>query len=452
MSTVTNAADATKDPREIRRVVTSSFIGSTIEFYDFILYATAAAIVFGPVFFSTLDPLLATIASYLTFAAGYLARPIGGIVFGHFGDRIGRKRMLMVSLTVMGVASMLIGLVPPVEVWGAFLLLLLRMVQGIAIGGEWGGATLMALEHSSTSKRGFAASFANAGGPAGAFLGTAALALFALLPQDQFLAWGWRIPFLFSGALLVIGLYIRSRVSESPVFTAALQIAEATKARRPKVPIAQVFRRPGALLTVGLVGMSSFVLQAMFSTFTVGFAVESGFDRSSALWAFAVSQLIAAFTIPAAAALSDRIGRKPVMLGGLVLTGVLAFPLFALVATAQAWAVYLAFILALPLCQSLMFGPMAAFLAENFATSSRYTGASLGYQLAALLGAGFTPAIASTIFAAGGGDVTGVVWFLIGMCAISLVVLVVFGRESRHVIIDESRSEEPVVAPQTVGA
>ena len=187
MSTVTNAADATKDPREIRRVITSSFIGSTIEFYDFILYATAAAIVFGPVFFSTLDPLLATIASYLTFAAGYIARPIGGIVFGHFGDRIGRKRMLMVSLSVMGVASVLIGLVPPVEVWGAFMLLLLRVVQGIAIGGEWGGATLMALEHSSKSKRGFAASFANAGGPAGAFLGTAALALFALLPEDQFL-------------------------------------------------------------------------------------------------------------------------------------------------------------------------------------------------------------------------------------------------------------------------
>lgn len=449
MATVTNAADTAKDPKEIRRVITSSFIGSTIEFYDFILYATAASIVFGPVFFSTLDPLMATVASYLTFAAGYLARPIGGIVFGHFGDRLGRKRMLMVSLTVMGVASMLIGLVPPIEVWGAFMLLFLRLVQGIAIGGEWGGATLMALEHSSAAKRGFAASFANAGGPAGAFLGTAALALFALLPQDQFLDWGWRIPFLLSGALLIVGLYIRSRVAESPVFTAALEVAE-KKRSQEKIPVMQVLRRPGTLITIGLVGMAAFVVQAMFSTFVINYAVQTGTDRSSALWAFAVSQLIAAFTIPAAAALSDRLGRKPVMMGGLVLSGALAFPLFSLVATGETWAVYLAFIIALPIGQSLMFGPMAAFLAEGFGTSSRYTGASLGYQLAALLGAGFTPVIASSIFAAGGGNIAGVVWFLIGMCAISAVVLAVFARESRHAVIDDARTGTPETADQAV--
>ncbi len=452
MATVTNAADTAKDPKEIRRVITSSFIGSTIEFYDFILYATAASIVFGPVFFSTLDPMMGTIASYLTFAAGYLARPIGGIIFGHFGDRLGRKRMLMVSLTVMGVASMLIGLVPPIEVWGAFMLLLLRLVQGIAIGGEWGGATLMALEHSSTSKRGFAASFANAGGPAGAFLGTAALALFALLPSEQFLAWGWRIPFLLSGVLLIVGLYIRSRVAESPVFTAALDLAAVARRKRPQIPVMQVLRRPGTLITIGLVGMAAFVVQAMFSTFVIGYAVQTGTDRSVALWAFAVSQLVAAFTIPAAAALSDRLGRKPVMMSGLVLIGVLAFPLFGLVATGQSWGVYAAFLLALPLCQSLMFGPMAAFLAENFATSSRYTGASLGYQIAALLGAGFTPALASTIFAAGGGAIGGVVWFLIGMCAVSLVVLAVFARESRHVVIDEAADDASTPATPAVAA
>ncbi|WP_344782530.1 MFS transporter [Microbacterium kribbense] len=426
------------DQTQVNKVIVSSFFGSTIEFYDFILYATATATVFVPVFFSTLNPLLAIVASYLTFAAGYVSRPLGGIIFGHFGDRIGRKRMLLVSMSVMGAVSVLVGLVPAIPMWGALMLLVLRLVQGIAIGGEWGGAALMSLEHAQTSKRGFAASFANAGGPAGAFLGTAALALFALLPQDQFLSWGWRVPFLFSVVLLAVGLYIRSQIAESPVFVAAMKAAESQKSLTRSLPIAQVLRRPRALIVIGLVGAGAFVIQALFSTFGLTYAVGAGVDRPVALWAFAFSQLFAAVAIPAFGALSDRVGRKPVMLAGYIGMAVLAFPLFWALAAGTTWLVFAVFLVALTILQSLTFGPMAAFLAENFGTTSRYTGASLGYQLAALIGAGFTPVIASTIFASSGGAIEGVIWFLIAGCAVSAIVLGFFTKESRHVEIDDT--------------
>nr|WP_127127987.1 MFS transporter [Georgenia sp. SYP-B2076] len=417
---------------EARKVVLSSYLGSTIEFYDFILYATASSIVFGPVFFANLDPLVGTAASYATFATGYLARPIGGIVFGHFGDRIGRKRMLMLSMTIMGLASFLVGVVPPVETWGAVMLVALRAIQGIAIGGEWGGAALMSLEHADDRRRGLAASFANAGGPSGAFLGTAALALVALMPRDQFLAWGWRLPFLFSLVLLVIGLYVRSKISESPVFKAALA-AEETKEQVKKVlPLAQVLKKPRTVLSVGLAGVGGFTIQATFSTFAITYAVAHGVSESHGLWAFALSQLVAAVTIPVFASLSDRVGRRPVMLAGVVGMALLAYPIFLLLGTGSFALVMLGFLVALPLLQALTFGPMAAFLAENFSTTSRYTGASLGYQMASLLGAGFTPLIVASIFAASGGQITSVLWFLIPMCALSALALVFLTRESRH--------------------
>ena len=212
--------------KEARRVVLSSYLGSTIEFYDFLLYATAAALVFPHVFFAGLDPLAATVASYGTFAAGYIARPLGGVIFGHFGDRLGRKKMLILSTLIMGVASTLIGLIPSGAVigsWGAIILVTLRLMQGVAIGGEWGGAALMALEHAEPKKRGFAASFVNAGAPTGSALGTFVMGLFASLPEDQFLSWGWRVPFLLSAALLIVGLVIRAKISESPIFAAAVE-------------------------------------------------------------------------------------------------------------------------------------------------------------------------------------------------------------------------------------
>lgn len=428
--------------RELRRVVASSFIGSTIEFYDFILYATASALVFGPVFFSQLEPQFAIVASYLTFAAGYVARPIGGILFGHFGDRIGRKKMLVASMTIMGVVSVLIGLVPPIETWGALMLLVLRALQGVAIGGEWGGAALMSLEHAGKNNRGFAASFTNAGAPFGAFLGTAALGLFALLPEEQFLSWGWRIPFLFSAALLVVGLYIRLKVSESPVFREAQAKAKAKAGERPKLPLMEILRRPKSLLVVGLAGVGGFAIQAMFSTFAISYSEQHGTSPSVALWAFAFSQLFAAVTIPAFAMVSDRIGRRPVMATGLILMAIFAFPIFWLLSQGSNLLTVVAFLIALPLFQSMTFGPMAAFLGESFGTNARYTGASLGYQIASLLGAGFTPALVASIYAAQGGDVTGSVWYLIGLCVLSTLVILLFVRESGRLDI-RTHEREP---------
>lgn len=422
--------DSPERKRELRRVITSSFIGSTIEFYDFILYATASALVFGPVFFSQLDPQFAIVASYLTFAAGYVARPLGGIIFGHFGDKVGRKKMLLASMTIMGVVSVLIGLVPPIETWGAIMLLVLRALQGIAIGGEWGGAALMSMEHAGKKNRGFAASFANAGAPFGAFLGTAALGLFALLPEEQFLSWGWRIPFLFSAALLIVGLYIRLKVSESPVFQEAQAKAAQAKVAKPKVPLVEILRRPKTLLIVGFAGIGGFAIQAMFSTFAISFAEEHGTAPSVALWSFAFSQFFAAITIPAFAALSDRLGRRPVMVTGYVLMAAFAFPVFWMLAQGSTVLTVAAFMISLPLFQAMTFGPMAAFLGESFGTMSRYTGASLGYQIASLLGAGFTPAIVASIYAAQGGVINGPAWYLIAACILSALVLIFLVKES----------------------
>lgn len=430
-ATVSAESSPATDKRQFRRVALSSYLGSTIEFYDFILYATASSLVFGPVFFAGMDPLLATFASYLTFATGYLARPLGGVIFGHFGDRVGRKKMLVISMTVMGSASVLIGLVPAIPIWGAVALLVLRAVQGIAIGGEWGGAALMSMEHAGPKNRGLAASFANAGGPAGAFLGTAALALFALLPEEDFLSWGWRIPFLFSVVLLILGLYIRAKIQESPVFEAAQEM-EAKKADKKRaVPVLEVLKRPRILLVVGVAGMAAFVIQALFSTFAITYAAGNGITRSEGLWAFAICQLLATASIPAFAALSDRVGRRPVMLTGLVLGGAAIYPVFGMLGSGSFGLVVLAFIIQLTVCQAMAFGPMAAFLGENFGTTSRYTGASLGYQLASLLGAGFTPVIVSGMYAAQGGSITGVIWYAIIMCAVSALVLIFLTKESR---------------------
>ncbi|HEY5852644.1 MAG TPA: MFS transporter [Aldersonia sp.] len=416
---------AVRNPREVRRVVLSSYLGSTIEFYDFLLYATAAAIVFAPVFFSNLSPVAGAIASMGTFAVGYLARPIGGVIFGHFGDRHGRKSMLLISMTMMGVASFLIGLVPPASMigsWGAICLVVLRLTQGIAVGGEWGGAALMSLEHVGGKGRGFAASFTNAGAPTGSLLGTVALAIVALLPEDDFLSWGWRIPFLLSAVMLVVGLYVRLKVSESPLFAEAAKKDETTK---KTLPLLSILKRPRNLLLVAFGCMAAFGIQTMFTTFAIGFAVNSGITRTQALVAFAICQFFAIFTLLGFARLSDRLGRRPVMLFGLAAFAVLIYPILSLLSSGSFALVVVAFLLGFPLCQSATYGPMAAYIAEQFGTSARYTGASLGYQAASMLGAGFTPVILASLRAAGGGGTMLVGAFMIGLVALSAIFILV---------------------------
>jgi len=418
--------------KEARTVIASSYLGSTIEYYDFLLYATAAAVVFPKVFFSGMDDWVGVVAAYGTFAAGYVARPLGGIIFGHFGDKVGRKGMLIVSMLVMGVASTLIGLVPDASVagpWGAVMLVILRVFQGIAVGGEWGGAALMALEHSESGRRGFAASFVNAGAPTGAVLGTFIMGAFSSLPNAQFLAWGWRVPFLLSFVLLGVGMFVRLKVSESPIFKAALE-QERREQEKLEIPLLQVLRRPKTLIFTMLAGAAGFALQVVLATFAVTFAVSKGADRQGVLYAYAAASLVSIAFVILGGRLSDKLGRRPVMVGGLVVFIAYLVPMFQLLSSNNIMLIFAAFAVGL-MIHSMLFGPLAAFVSEQFGTTSRYTGASLGYQLATLLGAGFTPGIVAQIFKDSGQNTGSVVWYLAIMSVVS-IVFILLTREPRN--------------------
>jgi MFS family permease len=417
-------ADNLRSRAQLRRAVFSSYFGSVIEYYDFLLYATASAVVFNKVFFSNLDPAIGTIASLGTFTTGYLARPIGGIIFGHFGDLLGRKRMLVITMTMMGIASTLIGVLPTyaqIGIWAPVLLIVLRVLQGIAVGGEWGGAVLMSAEHA-TSRRGLWASFTNAGAPSGMVVSTLMLTLMGAVTTDaQFLAWGWRVPFLLSVVLLAIGLFIRLKVDETPVFAAARE--------RAGTPLLEVLRRhpKNLLLAIG-VGFGAFVAQGTLTTFVLSYAVQAGFPRQTVLNAITVSSVGAVFAIVGYSALSDRVGRRPVVIAGAVATAVVGFLLFPLIDSGSAVLLTLAVVLGQSVAHPAMYGPLAALCTELFSTRTRYTGASLGYQIAGL-GAGIAP----VVFAAVAGSGTGVISTVIAACCLVTVVCVLVLRESHRV-------------------
>src|SRR5689334_1634235 len=427
---------AVRDPRQMRRVLFSSFLGSAVEFYDFLLYGTAAALVFGQLFFSDLPPVVATIASFGTLAVGYVVRPLGGVIFGHFGDRIGRKSMLVLTMTLMGAASFAIGLLPTYATIGVLapvLLILLRLVHGFAVGGEWGGAAPMALEHSDEDKRGFAASFANMGAPAGAVLSTVVLAIVTLLPEEAFLAWGWRIPFLLSAVLVGIGLYVRLKVTESPLFEQ--EVVTAAVAEKKSLPIVDVLRTNPRSVLLGIgAGVGAFALQALMATFALTVGVQGGLTRSTVLWLFAAGSLVQVVALPAYASLSDRVGRRPVMIAGSVAAMVTAYPILLLIASGSVVGVLLGFLVAMPLVQAAMYGPLAAFTTEIFATGNRYTGASLGYQLSSTIGGGFAPLIAATLVAgtAAGNGLLRVAVFAAGAALISAITIGIAQESSRR--------------------
>ncbi|HSU47358.1 MAG TPA: MFS transporter, partial [Arthrobacter sp.] len=372
------------------------------------------------------------VAAYATFAAGYVARPLGGVIFGHFGDRIGRKGMLIISMAMMGIASTLIGLIPGAGVigpWGAVILVLLRVCQGIAVGGEWGGAALMALEHADPKRRGFAASFVNAGAPTGAVLGTLVMGAFSALPQDAFLAWGWRVPFLLSFVLLIVGMFVRLRVSESPIFAEAVAKEDARGAKR-KIPLVEVLRRPKALIMIMFAGAAGFGLQVVLPTFSVTYAVSKGAPQQGVLYAFAGASAISILFVLLGGRLSDRFGRRPVMVTGLALFIAYLFPMFGMLGSGNVGLVFVAFTVALILHSSL-YGPLAAFVSEQFGTTNRYTGAAVGYQLATLIGAGFTPGILAGLYKDSGQNIVPVVVFLSVMALVS-IVFIALTRESKN--------------------
>lgn len=415
----------------MRRILASSFLGSMIEFYDFILFATAASVVFSQVFFVDLDAGLGLFLSFTILAVGYVARPLGGIVFGHFGDRIGRKGVLVLSMMLMGATTVAIGLLPPTAVIGIaapILLTIFRIIQGLAVGGEWGGAMLIALEHAPKERRGFAASFANMGGPAGAILATVVMSLFTMLPDDQFVSWGWRIPFLLSAVLVLIGLVVRLKVQESPLF-AKLE----DKAEERKTPIVEVITKYPKNLILGVVaGMSSYTVQGLMTVWAISYVINDGLDPTHVLWVKALGALSTVIVVWFAARLSDRFGRRPLMMAGMLVGALAAFPVMMLVDMGSLWAFALALILTQGLVQGTIFGPFGAFCAELFPTRIRYTGSSLVYQASSTLGAGFTPMIASGLVAFAGGSLWAIatVWVAVYLVAILATRFVKEGRDA----------------------
>jgi metabolite-proton symporter len=429
-------AEAAKTP--LRRVIAASLIGTTIEWYDFFLYGAAAALVFNKLFFPSFDPLVGTLLAFATYAVGFVARPLGGIVFGHYGDRIGRKKLLMWSLVLMGIATMLIGLMPgyaSIGVWAPIGLIVLRVVQGFAVGGEWGGAVLMAAEYGDAQRRGFWASWPQAGVPLGSLLSAGILALMAGFQSEaDFVAWGWRIPFLLSGLLVIVGWYIRNRVAETPMFAAEIEAAEAP----PKLPAMEVFReRPRAvLLGAGLrVGenIGYYILTVFSLTFLVDVASES---RSLALDALLIGAAVQFIAIPLLATLSDRIGRRPVYAFGAFGLGIFSFLFFPMLASGSDALIILAIVIGLVLHAS-MYAPQAAFITELFPTRIRYSGVSIAYQLTAIFAGSLAPIIALWLYKDLHSSVPVSIYVAIA-CAIS-GVSALLARETKGVELSEIR-------------
>ncbi|MEU6890345.1 MFS transporter [Streptomyces sp. NPDC046557] len=419
----------------IRRIVAASLIGTTIEWYDFFLYGSAAALVFNKVFFPTADPLTGTLIAFVTYAIGFLARPLGGVVFGHFGDKVGRKKLLVLSLLMMGGATFAMGLLPTyagIGVGAPVLLTVLRLVQGFALGGEWGGAVLIVSEHGGDEHRGFWASWPQSGAPGGNLLATGVLALLASVQSEEaFLAWGWRVPFLLSGVLVAAGLWIRISVAESPVFLAAQARARQEEgAVKAKAPVVEVFRRSWreVLTAIGTRFGENISYYVLTSFLLVYVATHLGLPKSSALNAVLIGSALHFVTIPAWGALSDRIGRRPVTMIGSVGMAVWAFAFFALV-DSRSFAVITVAVTVGLLLHGAMYGPQAAFISEMFDTKVRYSGASMGSQLASIVAGALAPIIAVELLKDYGSSVPVSVY----LCGAALVttLTVAFAKETR---------------------
>jgi len=420
----------------VRKVALASFIGTTIEWYDFFLYGTAAALAFGVLFFPSEDPLVGLMLAFAVFGVGFFARPIGAVFFGHFGDRIGRKTMLVVTLLLMGTATVLMGLLPTystVGIWAPLLLVILRFLQGFAVGGEWGGAVLMAVEHAPSGRRGFYGSWPQMGAPTGLALSLLAFTALAPLSQEQFLAWGWRIPFLASVVLIGVGLFVRLKIVESPAFE---RVRESNTAHR--LPVVDLIRFHPKNLVLGAgayIGVNTFLY--ILTVFMISYTTETlGLSRGAALGGVLVGAAAAIFAIPAFAALADRVGRRPVYMGGIVVMALFAFPFFWLVDTGIAPLVWLAILLGY-VGSAAMYGPAAAFFSELFPVRVRYSGTSLGLQLGAVLGGGFAPFIATALLAWSGGQSWTVSAYMVAMYAISLVSVYLINETLRSEHFEE---------------
>jgi metabolite-proton symporter len=385
---------------ELRKAVIAATVGTTIEWYDFFIYGTAAGLVFGKLYFPNQEPLAATLAAFATYFVGFVGRPIGAAIFGHYGDRIGRKATLIATLMLMGIATFLIALVPTYEsigIWGAVLLTLLRVVQGIGVGGEWGGSVLISMEWAKThGNRGLIASWPQFGVPAGLFLANLAILAFSTWSGDQFAVWGWRIPFALSIVLVGVGLWVRLGILETPVFQKLV-----AERRIEKAPIVEVIRRqPKEIILSALVRMAEQAPFYIFTAFVFSYATGTlKMSRDFVLEAVLAASLLSFISIPLFGHISDRIGRRRMYMIGAAVTGLFGFLYFGMLDTAIPWAVFIAIFLSL-IPHDMQYGPQAALIAEAFTPRLRYSGASLGYQLASVIAGGPAPLIATALFAA----------------------------------------------------
>lgn len=378
--------------QNINKITFASAFGTLFEWYDFLIYGTAAALVFNKLFFPNIDPIVGMLAAMLTFAVGFIARPVGGILFGHFGDRYGRKNTLMATMLLMGVSTFAIGLLPTYEtigLWAPITLVILRILQGIAFGGEWGGASLMILEHAPNNRRAFYGSFIQMGYPLGVLAATGMFAIMTRLPHEDFLDWGWRIPFLVSIVLVAIGGFVRSSLPETPVFEKIQK--EQTISRSPFIDI--IFKEPKSLLLgIGL-KITEVTWAYLLTVFCVVYAVNNlGFTRSDMMDAVLIASAINLFAIPTFGYMSDVIGRRKIYIAGSLITLVMAYPIFAML---QAGGTIPAMIIGLVFGNALMMAPLATYLPELFKSNVRFTGASFGCQIAAALGGGVAPVLAT---------------------------------------------------------
>jgi len=411
-----------------RKIVAASAIGTVIEWYDFFVYGTAAALVFGKLFFPASDPTISTLAALSVYAAGYVARPLGGIIFGHFGDRVGRKSMLVLSVLLMGFGTFLVGLLPTygqIGMLAPVLLIVLRLMQAVGLGGEWGGAVLLVSESAPPARRGLLGALVQLGNPTGRLVATAVFALATRLPEGDFLAWGWRVPFLASALLIAVGLVIRFQIDETPEFQKLRQSKKT--ARMPVLEALSRYRRE-TTIAVGL-KLTEVAWVGILTVFAVTYLTQQlGMERSVVLDAVTLATLVELFVMPLAGWLSDWIGRRGIYLAGTVLGIVLAFPVFWLFETRDATIVTLAIVVGIPLCQGVIFALHASFMPELFGTNVRYSGVSLGFQLGAAIGGGLTPVAAAAFVAWSGGATWPVSLMLVVLGVVTFIAVLATGE------------------------